>query len=76
VTWQDVWFSVAGLAYTVALIPTMLDTSAKMDPRATVPTGLILTGSALVYATMGMGLSSASCALGACAYSFLALFRR
>jgi hypothetical protein len=73
--YQDLWFAFAGFFYTVAMIPAMRDPATRMPLRTSVPTALLLGGSALAYATMGMALSCLSCLLGSAAYLFLARYR-
>ena len=72
---QDWYFGMAGLLYSVVLVPTMRDPKSEVPRTTSVLTAATLSCSALAYATLGMWWASASCVIGASTWAFLARYR-
>jgi hypothetical protein len=75
-TWQDGWFAFAGLFYTVAMIPSMMDTRCRMPLATSVPTAVLLTVSCGTYLTLDFAASAFACFIGAISWTFMAVCRR
>lgn len=75
-TWQDGWFAFAGLFYTVAMIPSMMDTRCRMPLATSLTTGFLLSISCGAYVTLGFYASAFACAIGAASWAFMAAYRR
>jgi hypothetical protein len=73
--WQDWYFAAAGLLYSAVMIPSMRDPKTEIPRRSSVLTAVALSCSAVAYASLGMWLASASCAIGAGVWGFLARLR-
>lgn len=72
---QELWFSVAGVFYFVALLPSCLDKRTEMSRASTFTTTVLMGGSAAAYATLDMLGPAAMMALGAGQWWFLFLRR-
>ncbi len=70
--WQDLYFTVSGLFYSLVLIPSMLDRKTEVSRKSSVPTAIILGVSAIVWMTMGMHASAAMSAFAVLPWAFLA----
>lgn len=70
--WQDAYFTMSGLFYSLVLIPSMLDPKTEVSRKSSVPTAFILGVSALVWMTMGMHASAAMSAFAVLPWAFLA----
>lgn len=75
ISWQDVYFAAAGLLYSVVMIPSIRNPRTEIPRRSSVLTAVTLSASALAYASLGMWLASASTAIGAGVWAFLARYR-
>jgi hypothetical protein len=73
--WQDWYFAAAGLLYSAVMIPSLRDPKTEIPRRSSVLTAVALSCSAVAYASLGMWLASASCAVGASVWAFLGRYR-
>lgn len=73
--WQDVFFAVSGVGYTVAMIPSCLNSQTEIPWRTSALTATLMLGGGLTYISLGMNLASAAQFLGAIPWVFL-FFRR
>ncbi len=70
--WQDWYFTLSGLFYSLVLIPSMLDRKTEVSRKSSVPTAIILGVSAIVWMTMGMHASASMSAFAVLPWAFLA----
>jgi hypothetical protein len=72
---QELWFSVAGVFYFFALLPSCMDERTEMSRTSTFTTAVLMAGSAAAYSTLDMLGPAAMMALGAGQWGFLFLRR-
>ena len=72
---QELWFTIAGVFYFIALLPSCVDRRTEMSRLSTCTTTILMTGSALAYATLEMYGPAAMMLLGAAQWTFLFLRR-
>ncbi len=74
--WQDVFFALSGVGYTVAMIPSCLDAHTEIPWRTSALTLTLMLGGGLTYISLGMNLAGASQFLGAIPWGFILFCRR
>lgn len=74
--WQDIFFAVSGVGYTVAMLPSCFNLQTEIPWRTSALTLSLMLGGGLTYISLGMNLAGASQFLGAIPWVFLLFYRR
>lgn len=73
--WQDLVFLVGGFVGAAILLPTLLDSDAKVPRWSSVPTMILLLSYTISFYTLGMALSALGSLAGALVWTGIAAFR-
>ena len=73
--WQDWWFALSGVLYTVVLVPSCLDPKTEVPRASSLSTAIVMGISAFVYGTLEMYAAASMIALGAIPWLFLFIWR-
>ncbi len=73
--WQDLFFAISGVGYTVAMVPSCLNSKTEVPWKTSALTLVLMLGGGLTYNSLGMYLAGSSQFLGAIPWAFI-IFRR
>jgi hypothetical protein len=73
--WQDMVFLVGGIVGAVILLPTLIDSEARVPRRSSVPTMVLLATYTVTFYTLGMNLASFGAVLGTLVWAGIAVLR-
>jgi hypothetical protein len=73
--WQEYWFAAAGCLYAIVLMPAILSPRTEMPRNGSIMTAMLMTGSGIAYATLGMPMATVMMLVGAAQWTYLATYR-
>jgi len=73
--WQDIYFALSGLVYTLVMLPSCWDPKTEVPRSTSLLTFLTMLSGSFVYLSLAMPLASASNAVGALPWLYLCLWR-
>jgi len=74
-SWQDTVLAVCGFVFAIALIPTCVDKRSKVHLGTSLLNTNLLLVNAIVYASLGLWYSFASCLLVSLQWAYIAFAR-
>lgn len=74
--WQDVFFAVSNIGYTIAMLPSCFNSQTEIPWRTSALTLVLMLGGGVTYMTLDMNLASAAQFVGAIPWVFLFFCRR
>jgi hypothetical protein len=74
--WQDWFFAISNLGYTVAMLPSCWNPKTEIPWRTSSLTALLMFGGGLTYLTLGMNFAGAAQFLGGIPWVYIFFCRR